>query len=59
MLRLAEALDLPGCRQLVSDFTIRATGKGHYRLAGKVTAHVTQACVVTLDPVDQDHGRKF
>lgn len=50
--RLAETLDIIACRRLVSEFTIKATGKGHYRLAGKVAADVTQACVVTLDPLE-------
>ncbi len=51
--RIAEVLDIIACRRLTSDFTIRATGKGHYRLAGKVTADVTQSCVVTVEPVQQ------
>lgn len=49
--RLAEALEIISCQRLVSEFTIRAIGRGRYRLAGKVTAEVTQACVVTLEPV--------
>lgn len=51
--RLAEVLNLLACRRLVCEFTIRAIGKGHYRLAGKVKTDVTQACVVSLDPVEQ------
>lgn len=51
--RLAEILDIIAFRRLTSEFTIRATGKGHYRLAGKVVVGVTQACVVTLEPVEQ------
>jgi len=50
--RLAEALDVLSCRRLVSEFTIRSIGKGHYRLAGKVSAELTQACVVTIEPVE-------
>jgi uncharacterized metal-binding protein YceD (DUF177 family) len=57
--RLAEVLDILIVRGLKSDFTIRATGKGHYRLAGKVSAAVTQACVVTLDPVEQNAQGHF
>jgi uncharacterized metal-binding protein YceD (DUF177 family) len=52
-LRLAEELDIISCQRLVSELTIKAIGKGHYRLAGKVTADLTQACVVTLEPVAQ------
>lgn len=51
--RLAEALDVLVCRKLSSELSIRAIGKGHYRLAGKVAAELTQACVVTLEPVEQ------
>lgn len=57
--RLAEVLDIIACRRLTSEFTIRATGKGHYRLAGKVTAHVTQSCVVTVEPVEQTAAGTF
>jgi hypothetical protein len=38
---------------LTAKFDIRATGKGNYRLAGKVTAKLTQTCVVTLEPIPQ------
>lgn len=57
--QLAETLDIIACRRLVSEFTIRATGKGHYRLAGKVTVEVTQACVVTLDPLEGSAAGTF
>lgn len=57
--RLAEMLDIIACRRLASDFTIRAIGKGHYRLAGTVAAEVTQACVVTLEPVEQNAEGTF
>jgi len=57
--RLAEVLDIIACPYLVSDFTIRASGKGHYRLAGKVVARVSQFCVVTLDPVEQTAEGSF
>ncbi|MFA5901312.1 MAG: DUF177 domain-containing protein [Hyphomicrobium sp.] len=51
--RVAEDLEIEACRRLLCEFSIRAIGKGHYRLAGKVTADVTQACIVTLEPVEQ------
>jgi uncharacterized metal-binding protein YceD (DUF177 family) len=50
---VASTLDLVSCERLTSDYVIRAIGQGHYRLAGKVTAQLTQSCVVTLDPVAQ------
>lgn len=57
--RLAEALDIVAVGRLVCEFTIRSIGKGHYRLAGKVAAAVTQACVVTLEPVEQNAEGTF
>jgi uncharacterized metal-binding protein YceD (DUF177 family) len=51
--QVAAALDVVSCERIETEFTIRATGKGHYRLAGKVTARLTQSCVVTLDPLAQ------
>lgn len=50
---VAAALEILSCEALKSEFTIRATGKGHYRLAGKVNARLTQSCVVTLEPIAQ------
>jgi uncharacterized metal-binding protein YceD (DUF177 family) len=51
--RLAEGLDIISCQRLACELSIRAIGKGHYRLAGKVVADLTQACVVTLEPIAQ------
>lgn len=51
--RLAETLGIVSCDSLSSEFTIKAVGRGHYRLTGRVAAALTQACVVTLDPVAQ------
>ena len=50
---IAEALEIVSCEELTAKFDIRATGKGHYRLAGKVAAKLTQNCVVTLEPIPQ------
>jgi uncharacterized protein DUF177 involved in 23S rRNA accumulation len=49
---IARALDLLACRSLSAAFTIMPTVGGRYHLTGTVRADVTQACVVTLDPVD-------
>ena len=51
--QVATALDVVSCESIEAEFTIRAMGKGHYRLAGKVAARLTQSCVVTLDPLSQ------
>jgi len=50
---LAMELEILSCEDLAANFTIRATGKGHYRLAGKLKGRVTQPCVVTLEPVSE------
>jgi len=49
----ATGLGVVSCEHIDADFTIRAIGKGHYRMAGKVEARLTQSCVVTLDPIAQ------
>ena len=51
--KVAAGLAVVSCERIEAEFTVRATGKGHYRLAGKVAARLTQRCVVTLDPVTQ------
>jgi uncharacterized metal-binding protein YceD (DUF177 family) len=50
---VAAALEVVSCEELTARFEIRATGKGHYRLTGKVAAKLTQTCVVTLEPIPQ------
>lgn len=57
-----QALDILGCDQLSASYRITAitaiTGGG-YRLAGKLKAHVVQACIVTLEPVPADLDETF
>jgi hypothetical protein len=48
---LAEALEVVSCEGAKADYTIRAIGAGRYRMAGEVSAKLTQACVVTLEPL--------
>lgn len=55
----AAALDVVSCEQIEAEFTLRAIGKGHHRLAGKVAARLTQSCVVTLDPISQKAEGNF
>jgi uncharacterized metal-binding protein YceD (DUF177 family) len=50
--RIAQALDLIACAGLNVDYTIAPTVGGHYRLSGRLRAEVSQACVVTLEPID-------
>ena len=47
------ALEILACDRLEVRYRIRVTGDGVWRLAGTLEADVTQACVVTLDPVAQ------
>lgn len=51
--QVAAMLEVVSCERIEAEFTLRAIGEGHYRLAGKVVARLTQSCVVTLDPIDQ------
>lgn len=51
--KVASMLEVVSCERLASDFAIRAVGHGRYRLSGKVTAQLTQSCVVTLDLIAQ------
>ena len=48
---LARALDLIACRGLAAHYAIAPAGMGRYRLTGTLRAEVSQACVVTLEPV--------
>lgn len=49
---LARELDILACQELQVSCAIAALGKGHYRFEGVLDAVVTQACVVTLEPVE-------
>jgi uncharacterized metal-binding protein YceD (DUF177 family) len=48
---LAKALDILDCAALACDLRIRPVRQGRYQVAGQITADVTQACVVSLEPV--------
>jgi hypothetical protein len=50
--RIAQALELLACSSLTATYTITPVGMGRYRLAGRLDASLTQACVVTLEPVE-------
>ena len=50
---LAKALDVLGCEALSVVYRIKRAPIDGYRLTGKVTAELTQACVVTLAPVHE------
>jgi uncharacterized protein len=49
---IARALELAGCAALKAEYTVKPSLDGRYRVFGTFAAEVTQACVVTLEPVD-------
>lgn len=57
--RVAEALDLLAVDRLEAAYSIRPRGKTGYLLKGTVSAEVTQACVVSLEPVPGTVEAKF
>lgn len=48
---MAQALDLQGIAALSFEGTLQPEGRADFRLEGRLTASVTQSCVVTLAPV--------
>lgn len=56
---VARALDLLGCASLQAEYTIIPSGGERYHVFGKVRAEVTQACVVTLEPVGTTIEEQF
>lgn len=49
--RVAEALELLAVERLEAAYSIRPRGKTGYLLKGAISADVTQACVISLEPV--------
>jgi hypothetical protein len=56
---IAGALDLMACTSLEAHYAIHPLPAGRYRLSGRLHAEVTQACVVTLDPIDSTLTEAF
>jgi uncharacterized metal-binding protein YceD (DUF177 family) len=52
LVAVARALDLIACTSLRVHYAIQPMSGGRYRLSGRLSAQVSQACVVTLDPVE-------
>jgi uncharacterized metal-binding protein YceD (DUF177 family) len=50
---VAQTLGILACDKLSADYVVKALGEGRYRMTGKLSARVTQACVVTLEPVEE------
>src|SRR5262249_53888174 len=56
---IARALDLVACTSLRTQYAILPLPGGRYRPTGRLNAQVTQACVVTLDPVESTLEESF
>lgn len=48
---LARELDILSCDSLKVAYRLKSLGRGRYAFEGDIDAKVTQACVVSLDPV--------
>jgi uncharacterized metal-binding protein YceD (DUF177 family) len=56
---LARMLDILSCDALKVSYTLEPLKKDRFRLSGTIDAKVTQACVVTLDPVPSTISERF
>lgn len=56
---IARELELVSCDSLSAAYTITPLGGGRYRVAGRVSASLQQACVVTLEPVPERVDEPF
>ncbi len=51
--QVADILGIVSCERLAFNYRLRAMSRQRYRLKGRVTAVVAQACVVSLEPVPE------
>jgi uncharacterized metal-binding protein YceD (DUF177 family) len=58
-IELARELDILSCDGLSVAYEIKPLGPGRYRFAGTLECDVSQACVVTLDPVPAHLSEAF
>jgi hypothetical protein len=56
---VASALELLACGRLSADYEVRPLSQGRYLLTGSLAADVTQACVITLEPVSATIEERF
>ncbi len=56
---VAAELDIMGCSRLDARYEIKSLGHGGYLLSGQLNADVTQACVITLEPVEERIDEPF
>lgn len=57
--QLASELEILACDKLVVRYTLAPEGKDSFALKGTLEAEVTQACIVTLEPVRQEIADSF
>jgi hypothetical protein len=56
---VARALDIPSCETLTARYEIEPLGEGRFLMRGEIEADVTQACIVTLDPLPAHLADRF
>lgn len=56
---IARALELLACNALRAEYAITPSIDARYTLSGRLRAELTQACVVTLEPVDSTIEETF
>jgi uncharacterized metal-binding protein YceD (DUF177 family) len=56
---LARMLDILSCEALKVRYTLEPLKNDRFRLSGTIEAEVTQACVVTLEPVPSSISEQF
>lgn len=56
---LSQALDIVACRRLAVTYRLKPLGGARYRLTGTIAADVTQACIVTLEPIEGEIRENF
>jgi len=49
---VADLLGVAGVAEFLFDYQLIPSGKGRYRLKGRLRASVTQECVLTLEPIE-------
>lgn len=59
LIELARELDILACDRLTATYKIKPLSGGRYAFSGTLDADVTQACVVSLEPVPARIGEEF
>jgi uncharacterized metal-binding protein YceD (DUF177 family) len=59
LIELARELDILSCDSLKVSYVIKPFGQGRYNFSGKLDAEVTQACVVSLEPLPAQLAEAF